>query len=155
MSRIEKYASIDNLIFEELEVNREYSTKDTECILLEDILKYLKSMVGVEFKIVKSEDFGEVENTFRLLIPKLIKVKSIHLDKWCIKGKIEKVFGTRNILDGPYVLLYTDTLYSKYSEYDSVGVTDFDNGLVIFENFDNIPCVVSHLEVLEGLSPQM
>ncbi len=153
-STIEKYAFIDDLVFEDEVIEREKSIENKEVIYLTDILDYINRMEPVPYKLVSSEELKvKDEYGFKLIVPEALQLKQVRMaETMIINGKLKGVFGSLNALEGPHVLLFNNMLYSKDNPYDCVGIEDFDNGLVIFDGFENIPFVVHYTEITEGLT---
>lgn len=123
-------------------------------IHLNTILKYIKAVEGIEFKIVNSEDYDITGITsFKVIIPKSFNVNKVEL----VEGLDDCALYTVNVyndknenaLDGSYILLWNSELYSTEEEA-SVCLSEeaIENGILIFENFKNIPFIVDSKEIL-------
>ena len=124
-------------------------------IHLNTILKYIKEVEGIDFQIVDSEKYGiKGMTSFKAIIPASFKVDKVEiiedLNDICplYTVKILNKDGD-DAMDGANILLWNSELYSTKEE-KSVCLSDesIENGILIFEDFKNIPPFVDSLDIL-------
>lgn len=123
-------------------------------IHLNYILRYLREIEGMEFKILKSEDYDiKGIKGFRVIIPRDFEVESVHLienfEDCLYNFEILNKDGV-NAIDGPHIILWNSELYStKKEEYICVSESSINDGLLCFEGFNKVPLFVGSKDILK------
>lgn len=113
-----------------------------------------------KYKVLKSEDYGISEELgFKLILPKDIEVKHLEIIDFLESkdGEMIKIVDKEdNVVKGiPKILLWNNELYSTKKEKNvCLCSMDIDNGLLLFEGFDNLPLIISTgdiIRTIEGL----
>lgn len=121
-------------------------------IHLNYVLRFIREKEKTEFKIVNSEDFGIKDDmSFKAIIPKSFNVESMKLGEEGFLYDIKITDSSnKNALDGPNILLWNSELYSTKEESNiCLSDEDINDGVLIFENFFNIPEMVDVAEIIE------
>lgn len=121
-------------------------------IHLNYVLRFIREKEKTEFKIINSEDFGiKGDMSFKAIIPKSFNVKSIKLGDEGFLYDIKILDASnKNALDGPNILLWNSELYSTKDENNiCLSDADINDGVLIFENFFNIPEMIDVEEIIE------
>lgn len=120
-------------------------------IHLNYVLRFIREREKTEFQVVNSEDFGiKGDMSFKAIIPKSFEVKTMQLgDEGFLYDIKISDSSNKNALDGPNILLWNSELYSTKNE-SNVCLSDMDinDGVLIFENFFNIPEMVDVEEII-------
>lgn len=126
-------------------------------IHLSSILKFIREVEGVEFQIINSENYGiKGVTSFKVIIPKSFEVDKVELiedlDSFSLFTVNILNKQGENAMDGSNILLWNSELYSTKQE-KSICVSDesIDNGILIFENFRNIPPFVDSFEIIKHI----
>ena len=126
-------------------------------IHLNSILKFIKEVEGIDFQVINSENYGITGVTsFKVIIPKSFDVEKVELvedfDSFTLFNvKVLNKSG-EDAMVGSNIFLWNSELYSTKTE-KSICVSDdaIDNGMLIFENFKNIPPFVDSLEIIRHI----
>lgn len=125
-------------------------------IHLNYILRYLREIEGKEFKILKSEDYNiDGIKGFRMIIPKDFDVCTVRI----IDGTDDCLYtfevlnnSGENAMNGPHIILWNSELYSTKDElFICVSESSINDGLLCFEDFENVPLFVGSKDILKFL----
>lgn len=129
-------------------------------IHIDMLLEFINMREKKKYKILKSENYGVSEELgFKIILPKNIEVKNIEIQDFleCEYGELLKITDKNGniVKDIPKIILWNNELYSTVKEKNvCLSSMDIDNGLLLFEGFDNIPLIISTHDItrtVEGL----
>jgi len=119
------------------------------------LVEYIQEREKKEFKKIKSEDYG-VDGllAFTAIIPSYFEVEKVRIKEDEYAGYVVEIKDKwgRDAINEPNIIFWNSELISIDGEESSyILLEEVDNGILIFENFKEIPEYISSEEIIEFL----